>query len=79
MNEIKFIRDDVQEKKIKQLQEILDILSLKPKDEEIAAAKRFFYSMLKAAQEIAEIKKEEAGKKAKPRLPQKGAKSIHTQ
>ncbi|MDP2908740.1 MAG: hypothetical protein Q8N77_02945 [Nanoarchaeota archaeon] len=67
MNDIRFIRDDVEEKKVKQLQEILDVLNVKPKDEEIEAAKRFFYSMLRAAQELAERKKEEAEKKAKIR------------
>lgn len=65
MNDIKFIRDDVQEKKIKQLKEILEILSTKPKDSDVEAAKRFFYSMLKAAQEIAEKKREEAEKEKK--------------
>jgi len=65
MNDIKFIRDEVQEKKIKQLQEILDILSTKPKDLDVEAAKRFFLSMLKAAQRLSEIKEEEAEKERK--------------
>lgn len=58
MNDIKFIRDDLQEKRVKELQEILNIVSTKPKDSDVEAAKRFFYSMLRAAQKIAERKKE---------------------
>ncbi len=65
MNDIKFIRDDVQEKKIKQLQEILDLLSTKPKDSDVEAAKRFFYSVLKATREVEEQKREEAEKEKK--------------
>lgn len=62
MNDIKFIRDDTQQKNIKQLQEVLDVLSVRPKDTDIEAATRFFYSMLKSAQKIAERKKEEKEK-----------------
>jgi hypothetical protein len=67
MNDIKFIRDDVQEEKIKQLKEILEILSTKPKDSDIEAAKRFFYSVLKATKEVEEQKREEAEKEKKIR------------
>ncbi len=65
MNDIKFIRDDVQEKKIKQLKEILEILSTKPKDSDVEAAKRFFYSVLKATREVEEQKREEIEKEKK--------------
>lgn len=64
MDDIKFIRDDVQEKKIKQLQEVLNVLSRKPEDLEIEAAKRFFFAMLKSAEKIA-IEKEEEKEKIK--------------
>lgn len=67
MDDIKFIRDDVQEKKVKQLQEVLDILSVKPKNLEIEAAKRFFFSMLKATQKIAATKREKSEKEKKLR------------
>jgi len=67
MNDIKFIRDDVQEKKIKQLKEILQILSTKPKDADVEAAKRFFFSALKATQEIEKQKREEEEKQKKIR------------
>ncbi|MDP2907402.1 MAG: hypothetical protein Q8O03_05670 [Nanoarchaeota archaeon] len=67
MNDIKFIRDDVQEEKIKQLKEILDILSTKPKDSDVEAAKRFFYSVLKATREVEEQKREEIEKEKKIR------------
>ncbi len=65
MDNIKFIRDDIQEKKIKQLQEILNVLQTKPKDSDVEAAQRFFYSMLKASQEIAINKRIEEEKKKK--------------
>lgn len=67
MNDIKFIRDDVQEKKIKQLKEILDILSTKPRDSDIEAAKRFFYSVLKVTRKVEEQKREEEEKQKKIR------------
>ncbi|MBL7100554.1 MAG: hypothetical protein ISS23_01220 [Nanoarchaeota archaeon] len=65
MNDIKFIRDDVQGKKNEQLQEILDVLKTKPNDIDVEAASRFFYYMLRAAHKIAEKKKEEEEKKDK--------------
>lgn len=65
MNDIKFIRDDLKEKKIKQLQEVLDIFKVKTTSRDVQAATRFFYVMLKSAQEISEKKKEEEEKRKK--------------
>lgn len=59
MDDIKFIRDERQEKSVKQLQEILDVLKVRPRDTDVEAATRFFYAMLKSAQGLAEKKKKE--------------------
>ncbi|MBU4502389.1 MAG: hypothetical protein KKA79_07360 [Nanoarchaeota archaeon] len=64
-DDIKFIRDEIQEKKLKQLQEILDVLTTKPTDIDTEVGTRFFYSLLKATQRVKERKKQESEKQAK--------------
>jgi len=72
MNVIRFIRDDEHERKIKQLQEILDVLAVKPRDADIQAAKIFFFNLVRAAHVRAEKKKEESEQaKAVKKIDQK--------
>ena len=63
MDDIKFLRSTEEEKKVKELEEILDVLTLKRRNADVEAARTFFYCLLKSAKQIADDKKAEAARK----------------
>lgn len=62
---IKFIRDDTEEKAVKELDSILRVVTGEKRSKEVYAAKRFLLSMFRAAKVISEKKKYEREQREK--------------
>lgn len=64
MDDIKFIRDDTEQKKVEALQKILRVLDKKPEEIRVEAAARFLLNVIRASPKLAEeMRKKEAAKK----------------